>query len=267
MPDSRYFIPDHPSLKDVYSKDDLRKLVVMGKLTRSEIVLDDQTGMAHLLGDLITVPHHESHVVDDSEEPEKHGHGHLEFRARTPLPQPEPPFVPEEAPVDEEEFYDDAEEEIEPDDGPQEELMPIPERLVYRGRPSWFSYPKLVLTFAASVAIAVWAYREHYEMSLIVTAAALAGLAIVLIVLDRTTTEYFVTTERVEMESGVVGRNSKEIRVEDIRAIDVYQRGWLALFGVGTVEFSSSAGLEAEVSFKNVWRPHRIKERVRELQR
>ena len=53
MPEARYFLPDHASLKDVYTKDDLRELLQAGRLSRSEIVLDDETGLAHLLGDLL----------------------------------------------------------------------------------------------------------------------------------------------------------------------------------------------------------------------
>ncbi len=43
------------------------------------------------------------------------------------------------------------------------------------------------------------------------------------------------------MEFGLVGRNSKEVRIADIRAIDVRQKSYAALLGIGNVDFDSSA--------------------------
>ncbi|MEZ0274220.1 MAG: PH domain-containing protein, partial [Roseimicrobium sp.] len=61
--------------------------------------------------------------------------------------------------------------------------------------------------------------------------------------------------------------NTREVRIQDIRAIDVQQRGWRALLGLGTLKFDSSVSSGPEVYFKNVRRPHDLKELVRELQR
>ncbi|CAN5196335.1 hypothetical protein BH23VER1_BH23VER1_09590 [soil metagenome] len=56
------------------------------------------------------------------------------------------------------------------------------------------------------------------------------------------------------------------MRICDIRAINVRQRGLLGLLGVGTVEFASAGSDAIEVAFSNVRRPHRIKALVRQLQ-
>ncbi|WP_075089642.1 hypothetical protein [Verrucomicrobium spinosum] len=57
MSHPRYFLPDHPALTEVYSKADLRAMLQSGELSRSEIVVDDETGLGHLLGDLLAAPY------------------------------------------------------------------------------------------------------------------------------------------------------------------------------------------------------------------
>ena len=46
----------------------------------------------------------------------------------------------------------------------------------------------------------------------------LAVLPLAFVWLKRTTTTYFVTTRRVEIETGMLGRSTKEVRIGDIRA-------------------------------------------------
>ena len=285
MSDARYFLPDHSSLKDTYAKEDLRRLVKAGRLSRSEIALDDVTGLAHLLGDLLAAPYHGTTPPGRRAIlPEAGASDVEEFRAATPLPRPE-----SRAPHDaaDETFFDDEPEDFEDNSGNDDDELdaagqfsespPVPlpqtgegvpaedEEFHYHGRPSWFSYPKSLLAIAAFSTAALLCYQHAVGVVWTATWASLAALTMLLVMLKRTTTEYFVTSRRVEMESGSIGRNTKEIRISDIRAIDVTQAGWNAFMGVGTVEFFSSAD-EADVVFANIWRPHRVKELVRELQ-
>ncbi len=82
----------------------------------------------------------------------------------------------------------------------------------------------------------------------------------------RSCTEYIVTEARVEVIAGFLRKSSFEVRVCDIRAINVRQSGLKGLLGIGTVEFASAGSDSIEVSFPNVRRPHRIKALVRQLQ-
>lgn len=272
MNDTRFFLPDRPEFKDVYSRDELRQLLKDGRLSRSDFVLDDQTGLAHLLGDLLAAPHPD--VVPKAKRltPRSQEIPSVptvqEFRADTPLP------VRDELEYeDEDDDQTDGLEEIEEDESvglesPREPHEPESayEELLYHGRPSFLCYPKSILLFLIFTAAAVWCVKQQLRIELTITAGSLAGLVLVFVALNRIGVDYLVTTERVEIESGIVGRSSKEIRIRDIRAIDVYQSGWNVLAGSGTVEFSSSAGEGDQVRFKNVWRPHRIKELVRAVQ-
>jgi uncharacterized membrane protein YdbT with pleckstrin-like domain len=151
-------------------------------------------------------------------------------------------------------------------DAEQEEEDFEPEELLYIGHPSWLAFPKALLLVAVCAGSAVYFYKHHVGFEWITLPGSIAGLVLLFIALDRTTTTYFITTKRVEMEFGILGRNSKEVRICDIRAIDVVQRGLGALVGLGTVKFDSSASAGPEVCFRNVRRPHALKQLVRELQ-
>jgi uncharacterized membrane protein YdbT with pleckstrin-like domain len=66
---------------------------------------------------------------------------------------------------------------------------------------------------------------------------------------------------------GIFGRSSKEVRICDIRSIDVHEKGLTGIIGLGSVDFSSSANSGVEVQFKNIRRAHEVKELVRSLQK
>jgi len=78
--------------------------------------------------------------------------------------------------------------------------------------------------------------------------------------------DYYVTIDRVETQWGILGRSSKEALIKDISLIDVHQKGIIGWLGIGTVDFGTSGTEGIEVQFKNVRRPHRIKDLVRQLQ-
>lgn len=273
MADTRYFIPDHPSLKGVYSKDDLRGLLHAGRVSRSDIVFDDETGLSHLLGDLLMMPYRGmSEGRHDPEEDQDAGEDETddpvrehEFRAHTPL-----------AGRKQDASAADLAGEM-PEDYPEETYSPgyagehesqgqNGEELLYLGHPSWLAYPRSVLGLFAFGGAAWLFYFFHADMAWVVVSAALALLPVLFVALDRTTTTYFITSRRVELEFGIIGRSTKEVRISDIRAIDVVQEGYDAVAGIGNVKFDSAAGPASEVEFNHVRRPHEIKQLVRELQ-
>jgi uncharacterized membrane protein YdbT with pleckstrin-like domain len=92
-----------------------------------------------------------------------------------------------------------------------------------------------------------------------------ASLAFIYIVLERSSHLYVITPRRIEAVHGLVAKDSTEIRVEDIRTINVRRSGLPGVIGVGTVEFSST-GDAIDVSFGNTWGALRIKKLVRRLQ-
>jgi len=51
-----------------------------------------------------------------------------------------------------------------------------------------------------------------------------------------------VSNKRVKVEYGLFVKSSREVRISDIRSVNVVKKGVAGLFGIGTLEFSSSGG-------------------------
>lgn len=154
---------------------------------------------------------------------------------------------------------DVAEEEIE--DAAEDEEG---EQLVYVGCPSWLNYAGTFLLAALSLvggyyagALGGWWLGGGLALALaLVSGACLA----------RARWEFRVTTERVEAVRGLLARSHREIRLQDIRAINVESSGVEGLLGVGTLTFSSMGGREDDVVFRGVRGARRLRQLVRELQ-
>ncbi len=78
--------------------------------------------------------------------------------------------------------------------------------------------------------------------------------------------KYIVTNKRVKMEYGLLSKSTKEVRIRDIKAVNVIRKGISGLAGIGTVEFSSAGGAGVEVAFEAIENAQKIKDMVNELQ-
>lgn len=99
--------------------------------------------------------------------------------------------------------------------------------------------------------------------------AGLLGLAVILVLwiqLDRMRRKYAVTDRRVSSEYGIINKNSNEVRVQDVRSINLRKTGISGLLGIGTVEFSSAATDDADVTFWNISEAEKVRDLVRSLQ-
>ena len=261
MASARYLLPQHPTLSGPHTKEELYVLVERGSLARGEIVMDRVTKRSHKVGELIggMPPPRMPEASARLDRP-----AYQEFVGDTPWETPrakEPAAKPEEDGGDEAAEEDPAAEEEDEED----EAVDDSETVHFRGHPSWFSFLGAMLLVVLLLSGAVASIPMGGKYCLL--GLGLASLPLCSAVISRQLHEYYVTTERVEMDWGLIGRSSKEIRIVDIRAIDVRQGGLSGFFAVGTVDFFSAGSTEAEVQFKNVYRPHRIKELVRQLQR
>ena len=81
----------------------------------------------------------------------------------------------------------------------------------------------------------------------------------------RFTQDYHIMPRRVEVITGLIARSSNEVRIVDIRSINVTCRGISGLMGIGTVDFFTS-GDQPEVTFRQIWAANRVKLLVRKLQ-
>ncbi len=153
-----------------------------------------------------------------------------------------------------------------PEPRPAAPAAPAPSRTLHAGHPSFWLYWRGLVASLALMAGGWYAGRWE-DGGLWLAAGWLTGsLWLALTLLRRSAVEYRVTTRRVETIRGLVSKSSREIRIPDIRAINVNKSGFSGLLGVGDVVFSSSGGSEEDVIFHQTANAHRLKQRVRRLQ-
>jgi len=128
----------------------------------------------------------------------------------------------------------------------------------------------LLVIFMLAAGIGTFFVDQSYfgRWALLVHAAPLlcAVCVFFLIQLDRSRRVYQVTSKRVIVEWGIVAKSSNEIRVQDIRSINVSKSGLSGILGIGNVEFSSAATDDADVVFVKVPGADKVRDAVRALQ-
>lgn len=139
------------------------------------------------------------------------------------------------------------------------------ERQLYRGRPAILAYAKSLILIIVLTAGIIFA-SDRLPPPWTGIALTLMALILSILSLHRYTSLYLVTNRRVELVEGLVARSSREVRISDIRAINVSRKGLLGLLGIGTVEFASAGSDDVEVTFKNICSASGVKHLVRNLQ-
>lgn len=139
-----------------------------------------------------------------------------------------------------------------------------PATVLYAGRPSLLSYPRSITLILASAFVA-WQYQDLSGWVLFLGSLS-AVLTAAWLTVDRSRRLYLIMPIRLEIMEGLVAKNSREVRIADIRAINIRKTGLKGLMGVGTVEFATAGGDEIDVAFQDVYGADRIKNLVRRLQ-
>lgn len=130
--------------------------------------------------------------------------------------------------------------------------------LHYAGK--WF----LVVLLIAAVIGSFWLVLPDYTNILWGARAALGVIALLLvgwIQIDRSRRRYAVTNKRVSVEFGIISRTSNEVRIQDIRSINLSKKGFSGLLGI-----SSAATDDADVIFWNTPAAEKVRDLVRSLQ-
>ena len=145
---------------------------------------------------------------------------------------------------------------------------PLPDkpraRLLYRGSPCVLTYWRSVL-FTAAVIIAGCELNRRFP-GIMALGLIIGPLILLRAVLHRLRTLYLITSVRVEVIEGLLSRSSRELRIADIRAINVTRTGISGLCGIGSITFSSAAGGDDDVVFRRVFGATGLKNLVRRLQ-
>jgi len=147
-----------------------------------------------------------------------------------------------------------------------------PEETVWTGNVSQWHYSGrwlLVIVFFAAGAGTFFYEPTALAPYIWPVRGILGGIALFLILwiqFDRSRRKYTITNHRVIVEFGIVDKRSSEIRVQDIRSINLFCSGIAGMAGIGRVEFSSAAADDAEVIFWQVAGAEKVRDLVRSLQ-
>ena len=241
---ARYTLQQHPAFSDPLTKEDLYTLVARGSLARGEMCLDEDTGLTHTVGELVS------------------------GMRRPSQPRLDRPAYREISPdadgYEEEEIIEEVEEEDAEEDD-DNDYTPSGEVILHHAHPSWLGYTKAL--FLCILLVIAGGLLFVIQLEYAVIALLCASSTFIAIGISRYSHDYIVTRERVELIWGIIGRSSKEARICDIRSIDVYESGLKGLLGLGTIDFSTAANAGIEVQFKDMRQAHEVKDLVRKLQR
>ena len=86
------------------------------------------------------------------------------------------------------------------------------------------------------------------------------------VAIQRSTAEYVILTGKIFIRVGLLVKSSRELRIADIRSINISRHGIGGLFGIGDVEFSSAASAAGAVVFWGVSNAEQIANIVRAIQ-
>lgn len=111
-----------------------------------------------------------------------------------------------------------------------------------------------------------WHYFWPWFWGILLAAVGIGLLIIAWIFFDRSRRTYTITTRKVILEWGLLAQSSNEVRIDDIRSINVNKSGLLGLLGVGDIEFSSAASDKAEIVFSTVSGATEVRDLVRKYQ-
>jgi len=146
------------------------------------------------------------------------------------------------------------------------------EEILWSGSVSHWHYAGkwlLALLLLAAIVATFFVHLVDDPTTLWIVRGALALIALTLLVwirVDRSRRKYTVTNQRVSVEFGIVSKSSTELRIQDIRSINLTTTGLSGLAGIGRVEFSSAASDDADVIFWNTPGAEKIRDLVRSLQ-
>jgi uncharacterized membrane protein YdbT with pleckstrin-like domain len=115
----------------------------------------------------------------------------------------------------------------------------------YDSRPAWRNYWFAILI--GVISIPVFGF----------------GLVILLwVVVQRYGNRFYIEKSKIESRSGIVSKELRSIRLENLRDVHMKQSVMQRLFSVGDIAFSSSGQSTQEVVFSGIENPQALKDSV-----
>lgn len=111
-----------------------------------------------------------------------------------------------------------------------------------------------------------WHYFWTWFFGVLLIAVVIGIFMIIWIFIDRARQTYMVTRTKIMVETGLIAKSSTEVRIRDIRSINLNKHGMVGFLGVGDLEFSSAATDKAEIVFSSIPDAAEVRDLVRKYQ-
>ncbi len=131
-------------------------------------------------------------------------------------------------------------------------------RIVKKFSVSWFVFTGYFLMALWLVFLALYPDQRVRLYGLIATAVLLVLIA----VFKRIYLTVMVTDDKLIISEGIIAKHTKEIFIQDIRAIDIRQNVLERIFNFGDVMIATSATAGYEVVLDNIGAPSRLKAEI-----
>jgi membrane protein YdbS with pleckstrin-like domain len=285
MSDALYYVYREGLQLGLYTRAELRHRVLAGQIALEDRCSTHEMDVFYRVGEILE----NRKAVEEDEEDEEEDFRFMREFERMPLAGETSVWRPlltkeqedgggdenevdvdfEDCDEDDEGFEDEDQETLEGKEGTGEggeddDYPTVGNEIVYRGHPTYLAFINRLIFAALCLGGAY--FGAGTSVSFVVGGAVGAFLCFGSIFVERKLTTYIVTKRRVELIEGFVAKSSREIRIADIRAINVDRPGFRGLYGVGTVQFSSAGSDDVEVAFRDVWRAQKVKSLIRSLQ-
>ena len=136
-------------------------------------------------------------------------------------------------------------------------------------RPSCNAYVDRLSIAAGSLLMALYSrFVLTLEGVATIIPVALAGFAVFMvlsIVVARYSYRYAIEDGRLSANTGLISKNETQIRLQDIRGVNVTQSITDRMLNTGSLSFSSSAQNEAEVVFLGIDSPMAVRKQIQAL--
>ena len=145
---------------------------------------------------------------------------------------------------------------------PVAQVPSVPEQVHWTGHPTWWKWGWWLLLTGILILAPVGLFYFQLPLPVVLGPLLVALLIFLYVFIDRRVTRYTVTSKRVSLETGILDRKSRELRIQDIRSIAADMN----FLGYGNIEFSSAASDDADVIFSAVAGAAAVRDLVKKLQ-
>jgi len=139
----------------------------------------------------------------------------------------------------------------------------------YEGRPAWRNQWLLLtlitlwglITILITVGVA-FDKASPDDLTMLAISWGVFVLLVLVAMYNKYSWRYILRDDQVQSLHGIVARDMKSIRLQDIRNVNVKQSFFQRIFNIGDVQFSSAGGSGIEVAFFGVLDPMALQEKV-----